>query len=143
MGKTINNDNESWVTTFKKGFYKIDKTIEDLKTPIDFSVYILKYGKISFNYDSGQLKFDNKNINLRQEDKIYKIFRSLIAVKGKEVLYKDLTKSLSLRNDTKSRKLISASVRDLRRRLGMSGKENTDRNIFIMTGKGIKLAFRS
>src|SRR3989344_2456204 len=146
MGNVINNEPEHWVTTLKRGMVGLKKFAVAVKTPIDESEYLLKYGVISSNTNSGLFKFRNKTIGMRQSDGIYKIIRLLIVAMGNEVLYKDIAKDLNLRflpNDKNEATIsaIKSAVRDLRRRLGINSYKDKEGNPFIMTGKGIKLAF--
>ena len=148
MGNVINNEPEHWVTTLKRGMVGLKKFAVAVKTPIDESEYLLKYGVISLNTNSGLFKFRNKIIGMRQSDGIYKIIRLLIVAMGNEVLYKDIAKDLNLRflpNDKNEATIsaIKSAVRDLRRRLGINSYKDKEGNPFIMTGKGIKLAFIS
>ena len=148
MGNVINNEPEHWVTTLKRGMVGLKKFAVAVKTPIDESEYLLKYGVISLNTNSGLFKFRNKTIGMRQSDGIYKIIRLLIVAMGNEVLYKDIAKDLNLRflpNDKNEATIsaIKSAVRDLRRRLGINSYKDKEGNPFIMTGKGIKLAFIS
>jgi DNA-binding response OmpR family regulator len=148
MGNTPSNDGEHWVTTLKRGVVGLQKTVRAFKTPIDPSEFILEYGKISFNTDTGIFKYNDKKIRLRQKDKIFKIIKLLIQARGEVVTYDVLVDSLGLPNKTaidkkKSKTGLGSSIRDLRRRLGIGTVDSKENNPFIATGKGIKLAFFS
>jgi len=148
MTDVIDNEPEHWVTTLKRGAVGLKKFVVAVKTPVDESEYILKYGVISLNTNSGLFKFRNKTIGMRQSDGIYKITRLLIIAIGNEVLYRDIAQELNLKflPDKKIDATIStikSAVRDLRRRLGINAYKDKEGNPFIMTGKGIKLAFIS
>ena len=119
-----------------------------VKTPVDESEYLLKYGVISLNTNSGLFKFRNKTIGMRQSDGLYKIIRLLIVAMGNEVLYKDIAQELNFKflpgnKNEATINSIKSSIRDLRRRLGINAYKDKEGNPFIMTGKGIKLAFIS
>ena len=148
MRDVIDNDPEHWVTTLKRGVVGLKKFAVAVKTPVDESEYLLKYGVISLNTSSGLFKFRNKTIGMRQSDGTYKITRLLIVAMGNEVLYKDIAQELNLKflPNKKNEATISSiksSIRDLRRRLGINAYKDKEGNPFIMTGKGIKLAFIS
>ena len=140
------NDNEHWITTVKKGVVGLQRAVRAYKTPVDPSEYIFEYGKITLNTDTGVFGFGQKEIRLRANDKVFKIVKLLIMARGNVVTYDNLIVSLGLPNKTsadkkKSKKSIGASVRDLRRRLGINSNDTKKTNPFIATGKGIKLAF--
>lgn len=146
MADVIDNEPEHWVTTLKRGMVGLKKFAVAAKTPTDESEYLLKYGVISLNTNSGLFKFRNKTIGMRQSDGIYKIIRILIVAMGNEVFYKDIAQDLNLKflPNNKNENTIStikSAVRDLRRRLGINAYKDKEGNPFIMTGKGIKLAF--
>lgn len=148
MTDVIDNDPEHWVTTLKRGVVGLKKFAVAVKTPVDESEYILKYGAISLNTNSGLFKFRNETIGMRQSDGLYKIIRLLIVAMGNEVLYKDIAQELNLKflPDKKNEATINSvksSIRDLRRRLGINAYKDKEGNPFIMTGRGIKLAFIS
>ncbi|MFC1625877.1 hypothetical protein ACFL1Q_02465 [Patescibacteria group bacterium] len=146
MGNITNNESEHWITTFKKVVVGLQKAIRAYKTPVDPSEYILEYGKIALNTDTGVLGFGQKEIRLRPNDKVFKIVKLLIMARGGVVTYENLIVSLGLPNKTpvdkkQSKISIGASVRDLRRRLDINSNNSKKTNPFIATGKGIKLAF--
>ena len=148
MADVIDNEPEHWITTLKRGAIGFKKLVVAVKTPVDESEYLLKYGVVSLNTNSGLFKFRNKAIGMRQSDGIYKIIRLLIVAMGNEVLYRDIAQELNLifLPDNKNKDTISSiksSIRDLRRRLGINTYKDKEGNPFIMTGKGIKLAFIS
>lgn len=146
MADVIDNEPEHWITTLKKGVVGIQKAVRAYKTPVDPSEYILEYGKIVFNTDTGVLVFGEKEKRLRPSEKVYKIIKLLIMERGGVVTYDKIITSLGLPNKTsvdkkRSKTSIGASVRDLRRRLGINSNNSKKGNPFIATGKGIKLAF--
>lgn len=146
MVDVIDNEPEHWITTLKRGAVGFKKFVVAVKTPVDESEYLLKYGVISLNTDSGLFKFRNKTIGMRQSDGIYKITRLLIVAMGNEIVYKDIAQELNLeflpdKKNEATIKTIKSAVRDLRRRLGINAYKDKEGNPFIMTGKGIKLAF--
>lgn len=148
MADVIDNEPEHWVTTLKRGVVGLKKFAVAVKTPVDESEYILKYGVISLNTNSGLFKFRDITIGMRQSDGLYKTIRLLIVAMGNEVLYKDIAQELNLMfsPDNKNEATINSiksSIRDLRRRLGINAYKDKEGNPFIMTGKGIKLAFIS
>ena len=146
MTKNTINNSEHWVTTLKRGVVGLKRFAVAVKTPVDESEYLLKYGVISLNTNSGLFKFRDITIGMRQSDRLYKIIRLLIIAMGNEVLYKDIAQELNLKflSDNKNEAVIStikSSIRDLRRRLEINAYKDKEGNPFIMTGKGIKLAF--
>lgn len=146
MGNVINNEPGHWVTTLKRSMVGLKKFAVAVKTPVDESEYLLKYGVISLNTNSGLFKFRNKTIGMRQSDGTYKIIRLLIVAMGNEVFYENIAQGLNLKfipNDKNEATIstIKSAVRDLRRRLGINAYKDKEGNPFIMTGKGIKLAF--
>lgn len=148
MTKNTTNNSEHWITTLKRGAVGFKKFVVAVKTPVDESEYLLKYGVISLNTNSGLFKYRNKTIGMRQSDNLYKIIRLLMVATGNEVLYRDIAQELKLKflPDNKNEATVStikSAVRDLRRRLGINAYKDKEGNPFIMTGKGIKLAFIS
>jgi len=146
MGNIRKNESEHWVTTLKKGVVGLQKAVKAYKTPVDPSEYIFEYGDITLNTDTGVLGFGKKEIRLRSNDKVFKIVKSLIVARGSVVTYENLIISLGLPNKTpvdkkQSKISIGASIRDLRRRLGINSNYSKKNNPFIATGKGMKLAF--
>lgn len=146
MGNTRKNDNEHWVTSIKRVLVEIRKFARALKTPVDPSEYIWEYGKITLNTGTGLFNYGDLKIQLRQNDRIYKIIRLLVGAMGKEVSYIEMAKELDLsyqsrKEQRQSRLSIRASIRDLRRRLKINANTEKDKNPFITTGKGIKLAY--
>lgn len=148
MVNITDNESEHWMATLKRGAVELKKFVVAVKTPVDESEYLLKYGVISLNTNSGLFKFRDITIGMRQSDRLYKIIRLLIIAMGNEVLYKDIAQELNLKflSDNKNEAVIStikSSIRDLRRRLGINAYKDKEGNPFTMTGKGIKLAFIS
>jgi hypothetical protein len=146
MTDVIDNEPEHWITTLKKSVVGIQKAIRAYKTPVDPSEYILEYGKIVFNTDTGVLIFGEEKTCLRSDEKVFKIIKLLIIERGGVVTYDRLITFLNLPNKTpsdikQSKTSIGASIRELRRRLGINTNNSKEDNPFIATGKGLKLAY--
>lgn len=134
---------EHWVTKLKKGSKVIRDFAVALKTPVDQSEYILSFGKVTLNTQTGLFFCKNKKIQLRQDRSVYKIVRLLVGAMGNEVTYKEIAESVGLPDTKETKTKIGASIRNLRRQCGINSLRDRDKNIFIMTGKGIKLAYQA
>lgn len=141
------NDNveEHPITTIKKAVFSFKQALTALITPVDPSEYIWTFGNITLNTQTGLFSYFNKQIQLRQHNRIYKIIYFLLTNNGNEVSYEVLAKQFNLPYDSKknknqTRETIKSSIRDLRRRLGINSYMQKDKNFIIMTGQGIKLA---
>lgn len=134
---------EHWVTKLKKGSKAIRDFAVALKTPIDPSEYILSFGKVTLNTQTGLFIYKNEKIQLRQDKSVYKIVRLLVGAMGNEVTYKEIAEKIDLPDTKETKTKIGASIRNLRRQLGINALRQKDKNIFIMTGKGIKLAYQA
>lgn len=148
MGNSDTDLDEHPITSFKRGIIELKKVIRAFKTPVDPSEYIWEYGKISLNINTSLFKFGDKEIQMRSSVKVFKIIKLLVRASGNEVSYSKFIKFLGLPNKTveerrQSKLHIGASIRDFRRRLGINANLEKEKNPFIATGRGIKLAFFS
>lgn len=108
---------------------------------------IIVYGSLSFNPVNGYLTYGTrKPIQMREHDNPYKLMNMLFSVPGKEVTYVEIAHKFNLKfeNITDKKRLrekFRLVLRQIRRTFGINRNKNSKDDIFILSGKGVKLAY--
>ncbi|OGK62590.1 hypothetical protein A2334_03555 [Candidatus Roizmanbacteria bacterium RIFOXYB2_FULL_38_10] len=132
------------ITKGLRSIRRVALAIKNTKKPEDD---IVPYGTLSFNPVNGYLTYGTlKPIQMREHNTPFKLMSMLFNEPGKEVTYVEIAQKFTIKFESKKdkkklREKFRLVIRQIRRRFGINRDKNQGNDIFILSGKGIKLAY--